>query len=368
MKKLRRLHILLQLAVLSWLLTLASFGLSPGVTFCGQWAPHVFSCRHVVRSSASAGWWGVLQDTLGKFGLGDTPLAIWEKLPCCTDTGTALARLWKEEGEDAFLAALQSELLSLRAAADSSSTSTCPSVADKGRNFDGEDDSVVLQKRMAALAEKERREQVFADLLHLGTVYRLQNEGMKLSQGVLESQTLPNALVVLPPAIASEVRDYVLTAVAPAALNGSAALRVTKANLAPLLMGSGLYGYFLARVATQSTSGEADVVQLAQSDWESQAAFVTMSTRVGVLLDLPPESEDPLQRYASLTAVTTEVTSIPETAAGKQLKNGMGQLEGGMLQLTGDGLRGLLGEICVFGFSMCLWEQKIYKFLNPKLT
>jgi len=237
-----------------------------------------------------------------------------------------------DKGEDSFVAAMQSELLSLR--------STARTGADKkGMDKDW----------------KEHRQMIFADLLHLGTVHRLSSEGITLSSLGQQELILSDALRVLPSAAAVEARDYVLVAL-PAEVTD---LKVTRSNLAPLLMGAALYGYFLAG-AMQSQNAR-EVAKLAESDWESPAAFTVVSAHVGRLLNLPEESNDPLRRYASLTSVATAVQAVHGTGPGA-----ISDIEGGLLHLNAEWLRGLLGELCAFAFILRLWEQKIVKFIFPE--
>lgn len=300
-------------------------------------------------------WLEGIQESFAKVaGWEAPPSPVRNNLPCSTDVGVGLLRQMEESDDDSFLVALQSTLLSLR------STPEAPVIAEV-------DDTAVLNERIAGVVRKERQQQIVADLLHIGTVYRLRGEGLALVAGLVgqepgtDQAAFQSALQLLPAAVALEVRGYVLAAVP--ALDAAARLKVTRANLAPLLMGAGLYGYFLAGAA--QSSSDAEVARLAQSDWDSPAAFAVMSARVGSLLELPPESDDPLQRYASLSAVATEVQSLPGGEANT-LTSDLGQLEGGFLQLHAERLRRLLGELCAFGFTMRLWEQKITKFTRPK--
>ncbi|CAK0813855.1 unnamed protein product, partial [Prorocentrum cordatum] len=299
-------------------------------------------------------WLEGMRESFAKVAGWEAPLSpAQDNLPCSTDVGLGLLRQMEESDDDSFMVALQSTLLSLR------STPEAPVIAAL-------DDTALLKQRIEGVVRKERQQQILADLLHIGTVYRLRSEGLVLASGPvgqepgIDQAAFHNSLQILPAAVAMEVRGYVLATVP--ALGAATRLQVTRANLAPLLMGAGLYGYFLAGAA--QSSSDAEVARLAQSDWDSPAAFAVMSARVGSLLELPAESEDPLQRYASLSAVTTEVQSLPGGEAGLPTSD-LGRLEGGCLQLCAEGLRRLMGELCAFGFTMRLWEQKITKFTSP---
>lgn len=311
--------------------------------------------RH--RSQCHADWLGDLQKSFSWLGSGTVenspPAAAWEMLPCNTEAGLAILARLKNEGEDSFVAALQSELLNLR---------RTPSNLEPS---EAEDSEAELRMRMSELRWREQRQQVFADLLHLGAVHRLRGEGLTLVSAPLGEQlgdlTLSRALGILPDAVAVEVQSYVLSATS--SLNESAEPEVSRTNFAPLLMGAALYGYFLEGAAKSVSARE--IAALANSDWDSPAAFVVMSARIGHLLELPTESSDPLQQYASLTAVTTSVQTVQRGGTGGVLGR-VGVLEGGLLKLRVECLRGLLGEMCAFGFIMRFWERKIAKFVFPE--
>ncbi|CAE8585806.1 unnamed protein product [Polarella glacialis] len=351
------------LPALSLLLSLSFTDLSTDHAFGVHWGrrglpeSHGRSLR--LATSGPEAWWSSLQDSF-TWLLGRAPAL--EKLPCNSGVGLELLQTLKDEGEDAFVDAMQSELLKLRDAGSEDRESR--SYALQG----GEDDAAVLQRRIADIDQKEQTQQILADLLYLGTVHRLRSDGLALVNGPLDEEpgtwdevALLDALRVLPAAVAVEAKDYVLSAV-PATLEGSVELQVTRANLAPLLMGAGLYGYFLAGVAQSRSAGE--IAQLAASDWDSPAAFAVVSARVGHLLALPPESSDPLRQYASLSAVSTEVQTVQRGQTAQLLKD-LGQMEGGLMGSNVYWLRGLLGEFCAFGYFMRLFEQKIVKFVCP---
>jgi len=243
-------------------------------------------------------------------------------------------------------------------------------------------DEELLQARIAGVRAKEGRQRLLADLLYLGTLYRLRSSGLELSKAPLFGEALaeegptraaPTATSLgdsmrpLPAEAASEVRNFVLEAV-PAEVGGGQVVQARREELGRLLMGGELFGYFLARAMQGRGAGDVsleEAVDAVDAEWASDEAFVAASSRVGRLLGLPPESPDPLRRYESLREVSTEIRLASLAQADEYIAQvGPGQAAG-LAALEAEDLRGLLGEACAVGFTLRLWESKLLGFTSP---
>jgi len=282
------------------------------------------------------------------------------ELPCATQVGVALLSQLEDGGEDAFVEALQMQLVAFR--------SKWQSMENVAANSES------LQARIAEVERVEEQQQVLADLLHIGTIYRLRAEDMELTRGPLEATVAPEggpalalnlslsaSLQPLPEEVAIEVKDYVYAAV-PANLKADMSFRVSNTSLAPLLMGGALFGYVIGKAAEAARGTSPPVTKQDLTNWNSTGAFVAAAFHVGKLLGLDPESEDPLRQFGSLEQIATEVRALPNDL--ESLEDQYSELTSQeKLNMTMRDVRGLLGEMCTMGFVLHLWESKVMRFV-----